>query len=93
MAVVNVIVVFLLSVELGQAACSYDYSKRAEVLRASDGHVRGVSQRQEVDFLLGGLFVVPYLWWYTPPSTRPHPTERLAAVPSGQSVDWREQRP
>ena len=58
MAVVNVIAVFLLSVELGQASCSYDYSKRAEVLRASDGRVRGVSQRQEVDFLLGGLFVV-----------------------------------
>ena len=51
---------FLLALELAKAngdpVCCY--SKRADVLQTSDGRVRGVRLREDVDFVLGGLFPV-----------------------------------
>ena len=36
----------------------YTYSSTADVLRASNGRVRGLNLRRDVDFVLGGLFPV-----------------------------------
>ena len=41
-----------------QGTTVFHNSERAVVLRATDGRIRGVSRRNDVDFVLGGLFPV-----------------------------------